>query len=150
MRYANMNISSLLEQLRVAIDSDFAALGVIRERKLRWSYAAGSMSDRSLLVEQKTTVGLSGAAIRSGRPSMSTEAMTASDRFKLGEPLMLTEQLRVAAALPLHYSERISGILLIGRRYAASYSMEELDAAGRLAIELAERLFNANGIVTLQ
>lgn len=136
-------IESSLEQLRQESSSDFAAIGVIdiENRKLCWHYARGSVSARTLLIVQKTSSGLTGTAIRSGRPAKSNITATESERFKLGEPLVLTERLDAAVSLPLYYSDEVAGIVLLGRRSQQNYSVNELDAASSGADELVGLLF---------
>jgi len=136
-------IERSLEQLRQESSSDFAAIGVIDidKRKLCWHYARGSVSARTLLVVQKTSGGLTGTAIRSGRPAKSKITTTESERFKLGEPLVLTERLDTAVSLPLYYSNEVAGIILLGRRVQQDYSLNDLDAASNGVDELVGLLF---------
>ncbi len=136
-------IRTSLEQLRQQSSSDFAALGIIDSalRKLSWSYAKGSVSNRTLQVVQKTTGGLTGTVIRSGRPSKSHITATESERFKLGEPLVLTEKLDTTVTLPVFYAEQIAGIVLLGRRFKQNYELKELDIAYNAAEQLAGVLF---------
>lgn len=140
MKTIHAGIASSMERLRLETCSDFAGLGLIDAdtRKLRWHIAAGSISERTLLVEQKPTAGLSGTAIRSGRPARTNAAVTDAERFRLGEPVMLGEQLRVAVSVPMESAEGIQGVLLLGRRSGASYGTEELECACRAAREIAQ------------
>lgn len=142
MKTIEASIAAGIERARLETGSDFAALGLIdsSKRKLRWSYAAGSISKRTLLVEQNLAAGLSGSAIRSGRLSSTKEAMTDTIRFKLGEPVLLAEQLLVAASVPLMKQSGIFGVLLIGRRSSESYQTNELETASVLTKELASLL----------
>ena len=127
--------SDVMEQVKEATFSDFAALGIadMASRRIKWHNFIGATNDRTLLVEQKLDIGLSGAAIRSGRNALMNAMLAYSDRFKLNEPLLLTESLLIAAALPIVDQRRIEktvkGVLLIGRRTAESYRAEELDYA---------------------
>jgi nitrogen regulatory protein A len=138
MKTMNAGIAASMERLRLETGSDFAGLGLIDRpsRRLRWRIAAGSISERTLLMEQKLTAGISGTAIRSGRPACTTADMTDAERFRLGEPVMLGEQLRIAASVPIEWEEGISGVLLLGRRSGANYGIVELECATRATKEL--------------
>lgn len=142
MKTIEAGIASGIERLRLETGSDFAGLGLIdiQIRKLRWSFAAGSISKRTLLVEQKTSAGLSGAAIRSGRPASTGAAMSDQERFKLGEPVLLAEQLYIALSIPIETDKGIVGVILLGRRSLLSYQAEETERASLLTKELAKHL----------
>ena len=49
MKTIGVNVAACIERLRLETGSDFATLGLIDtgKRKLCWSYAAGSMSERT-------------------------------------------------------------------------------------------------------
>ncbi|CAM4314772.1 nitrogen regulatory protein A [Paenibacillus endophyticus] len=135
-------IAACIDQLQIDTNSDFAILGMMDSsgRRLRWSRSAGRTSERTNLVEQKATAGLSGKAIRSGRQAAANTAMSDRERFKLGEPILLTEQLRIAVSVPIAINNKISGVVLIGRRSDSSYLADELNQATHAAIELASLL----------
>jgi nitrogen regulatory protein A len=135
-------IVSGLEQLLRVTGSDFAGIGLIDEtaRRLRWRFVVGSISQRTLNVAQKPSVGLSGAAMRSGRPAKTEDAQMDAESFWIGEPLMLSEQLRSAAAIPMGTDAGPGGVMLLGRRSVRGYDSEELDLAVSKARELAIRL----------
>ncbi len=135
MNKVNSALASSLERIMEDSHSDFAGLGLIDKaaRKLRWHTASGSISGRTLLVEQKLAAGLSGMAIRSGRPARSGPVTTDADVFKLGETVMLGERLRSAATLPLEWNGGIHGVLLLGRRTDNAYSPEQIDSAWQAA-----------------
>ncbi len=144
----NRAICSSLEQVRQRSGSDFAALGLLdsSKRKLSWNYSAGSVSDRTLLVVQKSNVGLSGMAIRTGRLFKSAAVSNVSERYKLGEPLMLTEQLQIAVSVPLSAAEQILSVLLLGRRSIVSFSNEDLEQVCVRIRELTDLLIHENVI----
>lgn len=135
MNALNTEVASSLERIMQDTLSDFAGLGLIDKasRKLRWLTAFGSISGRTLLVEQKLAAGLSGIAIRSGRPARSGPVASDAEVFKLGETVMLGERLRSAATVPLEWGGSINGVLLLGRRSDSTYSQEQLDTAWRVA-----------------
>lgn len=135
-------IAACIDRLQFNTNSDFAILGMMDPsgRRLRWSLSAGRTSERTKLVEQKSTTGLSGKAIRSGRQAAANTAMSDRERFKLGEPILLTEQLRIAVSVPIAIHNKISGVLLIGRRTDSSYVADELQQASHAAKELASLL----------
>jgi len=142
MKTIEAEIAAYIERLKRETGSDFAILGLIDtgKRKLRWSKASGSISERTPLVEQKSTAGLSGTAIRSGRTASTSSAMTDTVRFKLGEPILLTEQLRIAASVPIATPKGICGVLLMGRRSEQTYVAEELEKASHITVELSSML----------
>jgi nitrogen regulatory protein A len=129
MLKSDSHIAEFMERVKQETVSDFVGVGLMDnvKRKLCWQWAAGSISQRSLQVEQKLGSGLSGAALRSGRPASISRPMPDRERFKLGEPLMLAEQLVIAAAVPIVTDSGTSGILLLGRRTETSYSPNELE-----------------------
>jgi len=136
-------ITSSLDQLRLNSRSDFAAVGLLdaSKHKLSWSYLSGSVSERTMQIVQKSNVGLTGTAIRTGRPSKSTAVATVSERFKLGEPIMLTEQLHMAVSLPVLSASQLACILFLGRRSSDQFSAEELNYAYEQASNLIYLLF---------
>ncbi|MFD2117700.1 GAF domain-containing protein [Paenibacillus yanchengensis] len=131
-----------LEYIRQQSSSDFIGLGVIdrEQRNLYWSYVKGSVSARTLLIVQKLTGGLTGAAIRAGRPMKSSFICSDADRFRQGEPVMLTEKLDSALSLPVYNSNEITAILLLGRRNQMIYSSAEQGDAVDYASQLGELL----------
>lgn len=139
METREANIAACIERLKRDTGSDFVVLGSLDagKRKLRWSNASGSMSKRTLLVEQKPTAGLSGTAIRSARLASTGTALSDAERFKLGEPILLAEQLRIAASIPIVKQWDVCGVLLMGRRSEEAYLSVELEEAGRIAKEMA-------------
>jgi nitrogen regulatory protein A len=139
MKMIEASIADIIEQLKRETGSDIAILGSIdaSKRKLRWSYANGSISERTLHVEQKPSAGLSGTAIRSARLASTNAPLTDAERFKLGEPILLAEQLRIAASIPILTNRGIYGVLLIGRRSEQIYSRNELEFASQLAKDLS-------------
>lgn len=128
----------LLQVILQATESDLAAYGVMDAgtRKLRWLHAAGGVSERTPLIRQAVNKGLSGEAIRSGRTSKRDELSSDTARFKLGEAIAVTENLRSAAALPLLGEPARPAVLLIGRREASAYLPEQLAEAERLSVRL--------------
>lgn len=145
MKILEANIADIIEQLKKETGSDIAILGSIdtSKRKLRWSFANGSISERTLQVEQKPSAGLSGTAIRSARLAHTGAPLTDAERFKIGEPLLLAEQLRIAASVPILMDTGIYGVVLIGRRSELIYSRDELEIATRLVKELSLILFKS-------
>ncbi|OMF28095.1 hypothetical protein BK133_18950 [Paenibacillus sp. FSL H8-0548] len=143
MKMLEANIADMIEQMKRDTDSDIAILGSIdtSKRKLRWSFANGSISERTLQVEQKPNAGLSGTAIRSARLACTGKPLTDAERFKIGEPILLAEQLRIAASIPILMNSSIYGVVLMGRRSEQTYSREELEIATHLAKELSFILF---------
>ncbi len=129
MLKSDSHIAEVMERVKQETMSDFVGVGLMDtvKRKLCWQWAAGSISQRSLKVEQKPNTGLSGAALRSGRPASISHAISDRERFKLGEPLMLAEQLVIAAAVPIMTDSGEAGIMLLGKRTETRYSSEQLE-----------------------
>jgi len=123
------DIAQGLERLRLRTKSDFAGLGQVdgETRKLRWRFAAGSVNERTRSIAQKPTAGLSGAALRSGRPARMEDGHGESARLRLEEPVMLAERLASAAAIPI--AEGTGGVLLLGRRDGRGYETAEMQQA---------------------
>ncbi|CAM4409000.1 GAF domain-containing protein [Paenibacillus tarimensis] len=142
MESVKADILKEIERLRQETGSDFAGLGWIDSsvRRMAWRFALGSVSTRTLNMTQRINAGLSGAAIRSGRPAlMSPNAFDAAGQRE-AEPVMLAESLQAAAVLPLCAAGDIRGVLLLGRRSGSFYTREELDQAFAQVEKLAGRM----------
>ncbi|WP_168120647.1 GAF domain-containing protein [Paenibacillus sp. HB172176] len=132
-------VDSLLHLLEET-SSDFAGLGQIdaAARRIRWRFAAGSISEaRMLSITQKTTRGLSGVAIRTGRPAATEIDNHSKESLRLDEPLMFSEQLRSAAVVPVEGAAGLIGVILLGRRIERDYIPRELQLALLAATRLA-------------
>ncbi|MFD0590736.1 hypothetical protein ACFQZE_22355 [Paenibacillus sp. GCM10027627] len=129
-------IDELCAWIRQETGSDLAAYGTVDQvsRKLEWRHVNGGISTRTGLIRQKASLGLTGAAIRAGRPLKLEQGWDERDRFKLGEAIFMTEKLMTAAAIPLASGQLTdqAGVLLIGRRENIGYGHEQLQKAVEL------------------
>ncbi|PZD95480.1 hypothetical protein DNH61_13180 [Paenibacillus sambharensis] len=142
MESVKADILKEIEQLRQETASDFAGLGWVDPsvRRVAWRFALGSISSRTLNMTQRPNAGLSGAAIRSGRPALLNPSQSDAARLREAEPVMLAESLQGAAVLPLFTTGDIKGVLLLGRRSGSFYTKEELEHAFSQVERLAGRM----------
>lgn len=141
-------VDERLKLLLRLTDSDLAAYGAVNpgNRKLQWLHIEGGISRRTELIRQRLTLGLTGAAIRSGRLHKVEQGSSAGERFKLGEAILLTEKLWTAAAIPVNCERNVdsSHILLIGRRRDISYQELQLKEAETIAKQMSNDYFPDN------
>lgn len=120
-----------LERLRTELDCDFCALALLdnNEYPLRWKLASGSQNDRFLAMADKPGRGLSGTVMKVGR-AMSLQVADLIRTRELHEyPILISEKLRSAYAVPLMNDGKVNGILLFGDRKKRIYRPEDRASA---------------------
>jgi nitrogen regulatory protein A len=133
-----------LERIRGLTFCDLAALAWAEHagNRMKWVSASGHLNDRYKKMIVKPGQGVSGMAIRLGRPFIMDDTPAHSDRLSTECPMMLAEQLVSALAIPLSKGKGdIRGILLLGKRKDACFSKDSLDRAERAALDLVSRLW---------
>ncbi|MFD0960369.1 GAF domain-containing protein [Paenibacillus chungangensis] len=139
---SGVEMRNRLQGLMHKTESDVVAVGRLdaSTRKLHWVELCGHRNERTSAIRQKATQGLSGMALRAGRPMVTKEALGDAERFNLGEAVMLTESLSVAAAIPLKQGSQYNWIILLGRRSGVAYTPELLRIGQQWGEELAKEL----------
>lgn len=126
-------VKAELECARLAAGCDFAALAWHVPgggRSVRWLCGTGSLNDKYLRMAVRPGVGLAGLALRVGKP-MRKSADDGNPGDETAEcPVMLSEKLVDALAVPLFDGREVKGVLLFGNR--------RRDRRGRSALGEAE------------
>ncbi|QHT59519.1 GAF domain-containing protein [Paenibacillus lycopersici] len=134
------DLQSRLDQIRASTDSDFAGLAMEEQhrRRIRWVAASGNGNDRYAELAVRSGRGVTGLAIKLGRPVVADAAMPASERERLlpDDSIMAVERLQAAIVVPLAIQDEIRGVLLVGSRSQRIYE----EGCLQLAIEAADRL----------
>ncbi|MDP4096062.1 GAF domain-containing protein [Paenibacillus sp. P96] len=132
-------IKGELDSLRKLISCDVAAVAWIHSshNSFRWRYVSGSRSDRYQRISFKIGYGISGMAVRLGRPLETSPLLQDTYSLKQESALMLAEQLHSAFATPIFGTNHLpQGVVLVGKR--STYSFVAHDIA--LVEQTARRL----------
>lgn len=138
----NGNENGILAEMNALmseLESHFCAFGVLDEqsRILRWRLAAGNVSDKFQYIEDRAGKGLSGSVIKVGRP-MSLHVTELIMNRQLHEyPMLLSEKLRSAYAVPLLDGVKVTGLLLIGDRVKRIYRPDDRSRAAAAGERIA-------------
>ena len=121
-----------LERLRRLTSSDFIALAPFNEHagRVRWKYALGSRNERYQQMVIKSGQGLAGSVLRHGRWVKLDVSYPHAEQARRDCPVMLSEQLKSAAAFPIKNDSdnphsTIKGLLFIGKRTQHRYEQDE-------------------------
>jgi nitrogen regulatory protein A len=120
-----------LNKLRSAINSDFSALALLDVDgfTLRWKFASGNDNERFRRMTFRPGRGLSSTVVKVGRAVSLNLAEITLSRQLHEYPILLTESLRSAYAVPLQDGTQVVGVLLVGDRKKRVYHPEEKNAA---------------------
>lgn len=114
------NYQSDLDQLRETFSFDFAALALIQTEidscVLRWQYVSGNANDRYKKIVLKSGKGIAGIVFKTGKPFLMENAGVLPSHDLYNYPILVFEQLKSLAAVPLFDQSRIAGVLLVGFR----------------------------------
>jgi nitrogen regulatory protein A len=133
-----------LDRLQTDIGCDFCALGLLHpdSRILIWKWAVGNTNEKFRLIEDKPGRGFHRSVVKVGRamPLQAEELIASRQLHEF--PLLISEQLQSAYAVPIWQDSRVAGIMLAGDRAKRTYLPEErsrADLAGkRIAALLRE------------
>ncbi|WP_141334474.1 GAF domain-containing protein [Paenibacillus sp. tmac-D7] len=122
-------ITGELEALCRATSSDFSALSFApnHEPRIRWKYAFGNRSERYKQMVVKPGLGPGGLTLRTGKTTRWTDFPAARPGLPMECPLVASELLHAAAAVPITMRETVYGVLLIARRSAEAYADSDID-----------------------
>jgi len=135
------HIKSELELLSKHISSDLAAIALIdQDNRIRWRYMYGNMNDRYRHMVMKPGFGLAGQVFRFGRTVIVDPMHVYTEKIRDQLPIMLSEQLLVAFAVPLNLDQRIIGVLLVGDRQEKSYNIEEVRHVEQISKQIMSAL----------
>ncbi len=141
MKGLEAEIHAMMVQLLADLGSDFCAFGLLDERdnRLRWKWAAGNVSEKFREMEEKPGRGFQQSVIKVGR-AMTLHVLDLIALRQLHEyPLLLSEKLRSAHAVPLYDEMTVTGLLLVGDRAKRIYRPDDRSRAA-LAAERFERM----------
>lgn len=123
----DLQLMNQLEQLIGHISSDLSAIALIdQNNRIKWRYIFGNMNERYRHMVTKPGFGIAGQVLRFGRTVIIDQLHLIKDHTRTQFPLMLSEQLLAAIAVPLNNDQRTFGVLLIGDRQDRSYSIDEI------------------------
>ncbi len=150
---AEWNRSALLDPGRVValvarrarelIGTDAAGLSLLDEERgeLTWRFLVGEDAElRHLRVQPGE--GLAGAVMQAGRPVVIGDWDETAGGVP-ADPVLATEGLRSAVAVPLQSAGRTFGVLVVGNRVATAFSDEQVALLSSLANQAAVALENA-------
>lgn len=123
-------IEQELESLCRSTSSDFTALSFAEyhDPRIRWKYVFGNRSERYNRMVVKPGLGPAGLALRTGKPAVWSDNPALASQRAIHCPLVSSEWLHTAAAVPLDMGKGVSGVLLAGRRSTQAYQETELTA----------------------
>lgn len=135
-----------LDETRKRLSADFAALAWMSddEHRMVWQFVSGSCSARYRTLPIRPGRELAGAVYRIGRPLAWDESTPDLRRKRLESPLMMAEELKAAAAVPIVEADDIRGILLVGQRSDRRYSADDLHAIKRAGEQLGDFILRGN------
>lgn len=123
----HLHCISELELLTKHISSDLSAIALIdQDNRITWRYMYGNLNERYRHMVKKPGFGLTGQVIRFGRTIIIDKMHTNLEHIHGQLPIMLSEQLLAAVAVPLQNDHRIFGVLLIGDRQERAYTVQEV------------------------
>lgn len=123
----DLQLLTQLELLIGQISSDLSAIALIdQNNRIKWRYMLGNLNERYRHMVAKPGFGIAGQVLRFGRTVIIDQSHSITDQARAQFPIMLSEQLLAAIAVPLHNQHRIFGVLLIGDRQERSYTMDEV------------------------
>jgi len=124
----HLHCMSELELLIKHISSDLSAIALIdQDNRIRWRCMFGNLNDRYRNMVTKPGFGLTGQVFRYGRTVIIDQLHASTENVRDRLPIMLSEQLQAAIAVPLLDEHRIFGVLLIGDRNDRAYTEQEVN-----------------------
>lgn len=108
------NTSQLLKLTAFTLGAPFVAFALYdhEAEEIRWCDAYGSLQDRFRAITIRDGVGIAGKVVRFKVPII----LQSSSEDSLYYPIMRTEQLKTAMAVPIGRDGHVYGVLLAGRR----------------------------------
>lgn len=139
MENLQLKIEEQLDSLRNITCSDFSALACFDHRKnrIQWKYVSGNLNNRYKQMVKRLGHGLSGLVVRFGRHIIIDGTDPAIHRKRLEYPIMLSENLHSALAVPVTLKGNIRGVLLIGSRTIRVYTEKEMKLTYNASKEIA-------------
>ncbi|WP_449538778.1 GAF domain-containing protein [Ferdinandcohnia sp. Marseille-Q9671] len=139
METIQVKMEQKLHELCTNTSSDFSAFANVDQRNqtIRWEYAYGYTNNRFKNMVIRSGKGLSGSVVRFGTPMVIDQDTPNHTQTRLQYPIMLAENLVSAAAVPIHFMGKVSGVLLIGSRTETKYCMEQMNQLKAISIEIS-------------
>jgi len=138
-------ISNQMEELRLQLQIDFISLAVydIMTDEIRWRIAVGASNSRYKRIVIRLGKGIAGEVVQLNR-SIKVEHFpndVAGDPIEY--PIILTEHLKSALAIPVSYENKIFGVLLLGHRQLFSFTERDESKASDIAQQIAKEMDRA-------
>jgi transcriptional regulator with GAF, ATPase, and Fis domain len=131
-------LTSQLESLAAKLGADFSALAFYDPINLqfRWRLAIGSLSNRYTGIVVRGGRGICGRVLKTKREFTITHfPEDVQDEF-LEFPILIIEELKSAAAVPLFFQTELIGVLLIGQRDCRKFKHAEKEYMKAAADEI--------------
>lgn len=123
-----LHIKEALRTLRRDLGYDFAAFASVthdHHSLLSWVSASGNRSDKYRRIVLEPGKGIAGVVYRKGKPIIINDVREKLDHHELVEaPILLAEDLSSLAALPLFFSGKTEGVLLLALRRKVNITEE--------------------------
>ncbi|MCC3373562.1 GAF domain-containing protein [Cohnella sp. REN36] len=121
---------------------DFCSVGILdtKSRILTWKLAVGNMSDRYQQISEKPGRGFHKSVIKIGRAMAFQMAELVANRQMQEYPILMSEHLRSAYAVPIMEGHQVVGVLLIGNRSNRVFQPEDRIRAASAGECVAESL----------
>lgn len=145
---SNEQIRLQLDSIKAVTNSDILAFALLNQgtRKLSWHYLLGAQCARTFKIKQSATSGLTGQALRTGKPqNISIESD--KERFCFGEAILMTEELSHVYVWPVAYQNfSYQAVVIIGNKENRPFNSDQLDQA-TLHIKEIDETFNSYSLL---
>lgn len=116
-----MDIQGKIEKIKSVCDFDFILLCFLQDEnhpsKWKQVYASGNRSSRYMRIVVQKRIGLTGLAMKTGRPHFIINAEKEIQKKELTQyPIIMAEKLKSLGAVPLLANNQVIGVLLAGFR----------------------------------
>lgn len=129
-----LKLQSLVSELKV----DFSAIAFYDPLNLefRWRLAIGSLNNRYTSIVVRSGKGICGRTLKTRREFIVTNFPEELQDESLEFPILIIEELKSAASVPILFQSQLIGVLLIGQRTSRKFDVLEIDSMKAAAEEI--------------
>ncbi|PLR78073.1 hypothetical protein CU633_07380 [Bacillus sp. V3-13] len=129
-----------LESLISGLGVDFSAIAFYDPINLefRWRLAIGSLNNRYTSIVVRSGKGICGRALKTRREVIITHFPEELQDEFLEFPILIVEDLKSAAAVPLFFQTQLIGVLLIGQRTCRQFDFTEIEYMKKVSDEIVQ------------
>jgi len=130
-----LKLQSLVSELKV----DFSAIAFYDPLNLefRWRLAIGSLNNRYTSIVVRSGKGICGRTLKTKREFIITNFPEELQDESLEFPILIIEELKSAASVPLLFHSQLIGVLLIGQRTCRRFDTFEIESMKYAANEIS-------------